>query len=208
MSVLRKARKIKVVLAVTGAIGIVAMTAYVYHLKSVPTFQRLSTPVQTASQFADQTYGKESWLSEPFPLSGFLGYNNPAPPSVIVTVGRLPGQADSPDLSAPAVAVHSVLSLIDQAATDELAPCFIEWTGDTASHLYPRYLGHPIELVEVIEEDESARVIWKATVHTKFSLDGESRSPGETITLTTRLLRVEGLWKLVKLHDGGENGPQ
>jgi hypothetical protein len=123
-------------------------------------------------------------------------------------VGSPPGEADSPDLSTPAAAVYSVLSLIDQAATDKLAPCFIEKTEDTVGNLYPRYLGHPVELVEMIEEDEYAEVIWNATVHTMFSLDGRNWSPGETMMLKTTLVRVEGLWKISKLHDRGKDGPQ
>ena len=164
--------------------------------------------MQTASQSADQTDSEESLLGEEVPLGSFLGCNKPALPPMTMPVGRPPGGADTPDLSSPAVALHSVLSLVDQAATDKLAPCFIEQTQDMASNLYPRYLGPPVELVDVVEEGESAGVIWNATVHTQFSLDGRDRSPGETITLTTRLLRVEGLWKILKLHDGVENGPE
>ncbi len=208
MPSLWKARTAKVIFGVTGAMGVISMTAYIYHLKSAPTFQRLSTTVQPDSQSLDQIDGEESSFGAQVPLGSILGCNNPALPPVIMSVGRPPGEADTPDLSTPPVAVHSVLSLIDQAATDKLTLCFIEEAGDTASNLYPRYLGHPVELVDVIEEGESAGVIWNATVHTEFSLDGGSRSPGETITLTTRLLRVEGLWKLLKLHDGVKDGPQ
>lgn len=208
MPVLRKARKIKVIFAVTGTIGFVSVAAYVHHLKSVPTFQRLSAPVQTDSQSVDQTDSKESSFSERLPLGSLLGYNKPAIPPIVIPLGRPPGEADTPDLSSPAVAVHSVLSLIDQATTDKLAPCFIEKSEDTVGNLYPRCLGHPVELVEVIEEDDYAEVIWNATVHTMFSLDGRNWSPDETMMLKTTLVRVEGLWKLVKLHDGGKDVPQ
>jgi hypothetical protein len=206
MPVLRKARKIKVVLAVTGAIGIVSVAAYLHRLKSIPTLQRPLASVQTDIQSEEQTDDKESPFIEKLPLGSLLGYNKPAIPPLFMPVGRPPGPADAPDLSTPAAAVHSVLSLIDQAETDKLAPCFIEKTEDTVDNLYPRYLGHPVELVEVIEEDDYAEVIWNATVHTMFSMDGRNRSPGETITLKTQLVRVEGLWKLVKLHNGGKDG--
>jgi hypothetical protein len=208
MPVLRNARRIKVMLAVVGAIGLASVAAYIYRLKSAPAPQMPSPPVQTPGQSADQTDGEEFLLSEQVPLGSLLGYNKPALTPIIMSVGPPPGEADTPNLSTPAVALHSVLSLIDQAATDELTLCFIEEAGDTASNLYPRYLGHPIELVDVVEQGESAGVIWNATVHTEFSLDGESRSPGETIALTTRLLRVEGIWKILKLHDGVKYGPQ
>ena len=208
MPALRKARRIKVILAVAGVIGVVSVAAYVHHLKSAPTLQRLSAPVQTDSQFADQTDGKESSFSEQLPLGSLLGYNKPALPPIIMHVGRPPGQADSPDLSTPAAAVYSVLSLIDQAKTDKLAPCFIEKPEDTVGNLYPRYLGHPVELVEMVEEDEYAEVIWNAMVHTVFSLDGRNWSPGETMMLKTTLVRVEGLWKISELHDRGKDGLQ
>ncbi|MBC8471771.1 MAG: hypothetical protein H8D56_20105 [Planctomycetes bacterium] len=207
MPALRKARKIKVLLAVTGAIGFVTVAVYVHHLKSVPTLQRLSAPVQTDSQSVDQTDGKESSFSEPLPLGSLLGYNKPAIPPIVIPVGRPPGEANNPDLSTPAAAVYSVLSLIDQAKTDKLAPCFIEKTEDAMGKLYPRYLGHPVELVEMVEEDDYAEVIWNATVHTKFSLNGKNWSTGETMMLKTTLVRVEGLWKISELHNGGKDGP-
>ena len=208
MPALRKARKIKVIFAVAGIIGVVSVASYVHHLKSIPTLQRLSAPVQMDSQSADQTDGEESSFSEQLPLGSLLGYNKPAIPPIIMHVGRPPGEADAPDLSTPAAAVYSVLSLIDQAKTDKLAPCFIQKIEDTVSNLYPRYLGHPAELVEVAEEDEYAEVIWNATVHTKFSLGSRNWSPGETMMLKTTLVRVEGLWKLSELHDRGKDAPQ
>lgn len=207
MPVLRKARKIEVIFAVTGAIGVVSVAAYVHHLKSVPTFQRPSAPVQTDGQSLDQTDGQESSFSEQLPLGSLLGSNYPALPPIVMPVGHPPGEADTPDLSSPATAVYSVLSLIDQAKIDKLAPCFIEKSEDTVNNLYPRYLGHPVELVEVAEE-EYAEVIWNATVHTIFSLDGRNWSPGETMILKTRLVRVEGLWKISELHDRGKDDSQ
>jgi len=208
MSVLRKARKIKVIFAVAGAIGVIAVNAYVHHLKSVPTLQRLSNPALMDSQSEDQTDDKESSFNEQLPLGSLLGYNKPAPPPIVMHVGRPPAEANTPDLSTPAATVYSVLSLIDQTATDKLAPCFIQKPEDAVGNLYPRYLGQPIELVEVAEEDEYAEVIWNATVHTNFSLDGRDWSQGEMMMLKTTLVRVEGLWKISKLYDRGKDGPK
>ena len=208
MPILPKAGKIKVIYVITTAIAIMLLTAYIHHLKSVPTLQRPSAPVQTDSQSEEQTEDEESTPGEHLPLGSLLGYNKPAIPPMTMPVKRPASRDDSPDLSTPAAAVYSVLSLIDQAAIDKLAPCFIEKTEDTVDNLYPRYLGHPVELVDVAEEDDYAEVIWNATVHTMLSLDGRNRSPGETITLKTQLVRVEGLWKLVKLHNGGQDVPQ
>ncbi len=201
MPVLRKARKTIAIFAATGVIGVVSVAAYIYCLKLVS--------VQTDRLTAVQTDVTESSSSELLQWWNRLrGCNNPAPPPIIMSVGRPPGQDESTDLSTPAVAVYSVLSLIDQTATNKLAPCFIKKKETTAGNLYPRYLGNPVGLVEVIEKGESAEVIWNATVHNMFSLDGRKRSPGETITLTTRLVRVDGLWKLLRLHEGGKDGPR
>jgi hypothetical protein len=56
----------------------------------------------------------------------------------------------------------------------------------------------------VIEDDESAEVVWEATVHTAFFRRDRQWVAGETITLTARLIKVEGHWELLQLHDGDE----
>jgi hypothetical protein len=97
---------------------------------------------------------------------------------------------------------------MDRDATDKLAQCLFKETGGPVSNLYPRYLGPPVGLQGVIEDDQSAKVTWNATVHTEFSCRGRHWSPGETMTLTARLVRAEGLWKLQQLHEGDKDGPQ
>lgn len=170
-----------------GAVGVLAVAAYVCCFRWAGTPRQLSAPARTDSQSSDQTDSKETSVGEHHVLLGrLLGTNNPAIPPVVMRVGRQPGEDEGPDLSTPTAAVHSVLSLIDQDATDKLASCFVEETAATADSLYPCYLGHPTELVEVVDEGESAVVTWNATVHTAFSLNGKSWSAGETMTLTTR----------------------
>jgi hypothetical protein len=142
------------------------------------------------------------------PLGSVLGYNRPAPPPTGLSIGPAPGEADTPDLSTPAMAVYAILLLIDQGATDKLPSCLHQEAEDPLGDLYPRYLGHPVGLVEVIEEDESARVIWDATVHTTFSRHGREWSSGETVTLTAQLVQIDGFWKLARLHEGEEDGDQ
>jgi len=204
----RKGRSLQAAFAVAGAIGAVVVLGYLRHLQSVSTSQPPPLPVAMAGQSVDQADGNEPLLEGPLPLGSVLGINRPAPPPVSISVGRSPGELDTPDLSTPAVAVYTVLPLLDRGATDKVAPCLLEETGDPASSLYPRYLGHPVSLVEVTEEEESAEVVWQATVHTAFSRDGKQHSPGETITLTTRLVQIDGLWKILQLHEGEENGDQ
>lgn len=207
MPVFHKAKRIRVVLGVVAAIGIASVIAYVRHRGSAS--ERLPAPELMNTQSADQIDDEELSSGEQVSLGRLLGSNNQAIPPLTMPVPRPPSEDEGPDLSTPAGAVYSVLSLIDQAETDKLAGCFIEGTAaTTAGNLYPSYLGHPVELVEVVEDGESTTVIWNATVHTEFSLNGTSRSPGETIKLTTRVVRAEDRWKLIALHDGVEDGPR
>ncbi len=184
-----------------ATMALLSMTAYVFYVRCFPARALPLIPLQ-----GDEKPLAQVDDSEPLPLGSVFGCNSPAPPAISVPVGRSSAETDTPDLSTPAAAMYSVLSLIDQTATDKLAPCLAEETEDPVSNLYPQYLGHPVELVEVIEDGESAEVIWDATVHTAFSLKGKQRFPGETITLTARLVQVEGLWKLLQFHDGDDHG--
>ncbi len=191
----------KVVLMVLGGIGIVFSIALGRYLKLSAMSQRPPDSVNESPQVVDQIDSNDSTEENALSLGRLLGCNQPAPPPVAFYVGPAPGDADAPDLSTPSAAVYSVLSLIEQDATDKLAPCFVVAPENPQSDLFPRYLGHPMELVEAIEESESAEVVWKATVHTGFSLDSRGWSPGESITLTSRLVMIDGLWKLSTLHD-------
>jgi hypothetical protein len=105
------------------------------------------------------------------------------------------------DLTTPDATVHSVLTLIDEGKTDQLDQCFAEDVNGLPDDPYPRYLGHPIQLLDVIEENESAKVIWEATTHTAFTRKDQAYSPGESVTLTAQLVRVDGFWKLVKFNE-------
>jgi hypothetical protein len=60
----------------------------------------------------------------------------------------------------------------------------------------------------VVESNQSAVVTWEATVHTEFTLRGKRWSSGETAALTARLVRIDGLWKLLQLHERDEDGLQ
>jgi hypothetical protein len=208
MPELRKTRKFQGIAVATGTTGLLVLIGYVYHLQSIGPVEPPFVPVSGESRSANQADGNQTSISEPLPLGSLLGCNRPAPPPASISVGRSSEQIDTPDLSTPAATVYTVLSLLDQGATGRLAPCLFEETEDRVSNLYPRYLGHSVGLQEVIEDSQSAKVTWNATVHTEFSRRGRHWSPGETITLTARLVRVGGLWKLQQLHDGDEDGPQ
>ena len=202
---LLEARTTKVIVAV---ISLVLVIAYLCYLRSIRPLEQLSVPGPIDVQAADQTDGMESSFNQEISLGRLLGENKPALPPMGMLVGRPPGEDDMPDLSTPAAAVYSVLSLTEQGATDKLPLCFIQERQGNERELFPRYLGQPVELVEVTEDGESALVIWNATVHTEFSLEGRNHSVGEKITLTTRLRREEDFWKLLKLYDGVKDGSQ
>ena len=122
-------------------------------------------------------------------------------PPVGISLGGQSGEADAPDLSTPAMAVYEVLALIDRGATDQLSGCFVEGNQDTADSLYPQCLGHPIELVEVAQDGNTAKVFWNATVHIEVVFGAKTWSLGETIGLETHLIQVDGAWKLTRLHE-------
>jgi len=210
MPIMREAKqgvgRFKVMFTLTGCVATVSVIALVVHLKSDTLSQQPLACVQENSPSAHQTDAHEMAAIPEIPLGRLLGINNPAPPPIFMYVGRQPGQADTPDLSTPAVAVQTALSLIDQGAMDKLALCFNEDPNNLASILYPHYVGQPIGLVEVSQDGDFAEVIWEATVHTEFSQHGRHWSPDDVITLSARLIRVEGLWKVLQLYEGEKDG--
>jgi hypothetical protein len=183
------------------------VAAYVFRMRSLPAPPPSPTPVQddVETQISHPAESAGSSLLVDAPIIGKLraltDVEKISTPPVGISLGRRPGEADDPDLSTPAVAVYEVLALIDRGATDRLGPCFVPGAQDLTSGLYPRYLGPPIEVVEVAEEGDRARVYWNATVHTGFTLEGKKRSPGETVRLETRLVHIDGVWKLAQLHE-------
>ena len=196
-----KAGGLKTLLAALVMTGIFAMTACVFYMRSLPAPPQPLLPMQRDEKPLAQIDDEERLV-----LGSLLGCNSPAPPPASISVGRSSEETDAPDLGTPAGTVSSVLSLLDQGATGKLIPCLYEETGEPVSSLYPRYLGPPVGLREVSEDGSCAKVVWDATVHAEFSLRGKHWSPGATITLTARLVQVEGLWKLLQLHEGDEHG--
>jgi len=204
MAKLRRAKLVLVVFAAGATLSAVSAIAYLHHAKAVSLFQEPTVPRQQTIHPVDQADANDSSSGGPLALGRF-GCNSPAPPPILFW-GRSSREGDGPDLRTPAAAMQTVLSLIDEGATEKLASCVLGETDHATGSLYPRYLGQPVGLVEVIEDDDSATAVWEAAVHTSFSAQGKRWSPGDTMMLTSRLVRVEGLWKLVQLHDGGEDG--
>jgi len=211
-----KAGRLKIGVATGAIVGVLLVTAHVFHLRSLPAPLGPPVPMQSDAASLGQIDDGESSLLGDTPIVGRLRLTTEidqidrmeSPPPAGIPVGRQSGEVDAPELSTPAIAVYSALALIDRKATDQLTQCCVNGADAVVNALYPHYLGHPIELVNVIEQGDVAKVIWKATVHTGFTLAGQNQSPGQSIILVTRLIRVEGIWKLLRLHDGDEDGPQ
>jgi len=193
-----KARAVKVALAAAGVAGVAWAIACLYRSGPAPVPPDAASVPQADEQ--NVTLGDTPLVSE---LRSTDDARSGPVPAVLFGIGR-PDANDAPDLSTPAQAVHSVLELLDRGSAEALSQCFCGGVPDPNESLYRRYLGPPVELVDASEEGDAATVVWTATVHTGFTLDGRSRAPGETFIPRTRLVRVEGLWKLLKLHDGDD----
>jgi hypothetical protein len=202
-----KTGRLKAVLVVAATLGILSVTAYVFHSRSVLAPPQPLTPMQddTETEASHPTADGGSSLLGDAPVIGNLLHGTDdarasAPPPIIFMVGRRESDG-APDLSTPAQAVHSALELLGRGSTEALSQCFCDAAPDANEGLYPRYLGPPIEVVEVAEEGDTARVCWNATVRAGFTLEGKKRSPGETVRRETRLVRVDGVWKLARLYE-------
>ncbi len=181
-----KAGMVKTVLAAVAIGSILSVAGYVFLMRSLPAPSPAPTPEQNdgqtqTSRLADT--GGSSLLGDGPAIHMLRGTDDvraAAPPPIIFMVGH-PESGGGPDLSTPAQAVHSALELLGRGNTEALSQCFRDATADANEGLYPRYLGPPIEVVEVAEEGDTARVYWNATVHTGFTLEGKKRSAGETV---------------------------
>jgi hypothetical protein len=198
MAELSKLRLVLVLLAAGGALLASAIAYWSCGGAVSPSLEAQTTPEADAN---DPTEG------EPIPLGSRFGCNSPAPPPILF-LGPPPQDANDLDLSTPAAAIQTILSLVDQGAADKLASCVLERTNSGPDGLYPRYLGQPVGLVEVVEEDDCAMVVWEAAVHTGFALQGKRWSAGETMMVTSRLTRVDGSWKLAQWHEGDGDGEE
>lgn len=198
-----QARRVRAVLAVIAVASILAAAAYILWTPSLPAPSPVPSQDKPQTQTSPPADRSEPSLLGYTPVIGALRGTDDArtaAPSIIFMVGR-PDSNSAPDLSTPAQAVHSVLALLDGGNTEALSQCFCDGEPNATEGLYPHRLGPPIELLEVLQEGETARVRWNATVHTAFSLEGESWSPGETVGLETHLVQVDGAWKLTRLHE-------
>jgi hypothetical protein len=206
VSAASRAGRVKVVLAAVAIASIFSVGAYVFRMCSVSAPPAAPTPVQddAEAQPSRRADSDGSSLLGDAPMIGALRSTDdaraPSPPPIIFMVGRRDSNG-APDLSTPAQAVYSVLELLGRGGTEALSQCFHDGTPETSEGLYPRYLGLPIEVLEVAEEGDTASVCWNATVHTGFTLAGKKRSPGETVRLETRLVHIGGVWKLAQLHE-------
>ena len=216
-----KAGAVKALLATAGVVSVVTVGAYVHHSRSVPPPEVPATSVsvgplvtaegrQAGSARAGQAVATETPTPVAVPEAGGTDVALPEEPTLgpfgpaeepgfggAVAMGYMVGGGeDAVDLSTPAAAVYSLLTLIDEGDTEQLDLCLVEEDANVTDGPYPRYVGQPIRLVDIFEDDQTATVQWEATTHTPFRRAGRNWSPGEYVPFTSRLILDDGLWKL------------
>jgi hypothetical protein len=194
----RRARMAKVAFGAAAILVIVLVIAWLY--RSGPSRVQPEVLPTPPTQKRAAALGETPMVGE---VRSTDDARTPAPPPVVFAIGPSDPN-DAPDLSTPSQAVYSVLGLLDRSEMETLSRCFAEKAPGAGASLYPRYLGSPVELVDVIEEGSTAKVVWNATVHKAFTYNGKCQTPGETVTLTTCLVQIDDLWKLLRLHEGGD----
>jgi len=218
----------KAAFATTTILVAASVVGYVYHSRRPEPLAQPSIVSQVVRRPAPENEGNRSYAadhsattsqlqteSDPSPvvaapeieqihMAGSIlePLASPVEPEItFVSVGDPFSGVAAVDLRTPEAVVYSFLTLIDQGDLDQVDKCFADANEVVADGLYPRYLGQPIRLVEVTRDDDTAQVRWEATVHTPFSHQGEDRLPGEFVPLSSRLIRVGDLWKLVTLDE-------
>lgn len=213
---------IKAVLATAGLVGVVTIAGYVHHARSTSPPEISSTPVLVGRQAvlqggqarspwggrdavteaptpgasASQAGDTELTLPEEPTLGPFGPAEEPGFGGAMAMGLQVGGTDGAVDLSTPAAAVYSLLALIDEGDTGQLDLCLAEEDANVTDGPYPRYVGHPIRLVDIFEDGQTATVQWEATTHTAFSHANRNWSPCEYVPFTSRLIQDDGLWKL------------
>jgi len=215
-----KASAVKALLATTGFVGVLSVGAYVYQSRPVASPAVPATPVAaptpevtTGRQIASARGGQAAAIEVAAPMAApetgpvdLALPEEPTPESHDAAEGSqavgiwggwaIGGGQDAVDLSTPAAAVYSLLTLIDEGDTDQLGLCLVAEDTQVTDGPYPRYVGQPIRLIEIFEDEQTATVQWEATTHTAFEHAGRHWSPGEYVPFTSHLILDENVWKL------------
>jgi len=227
-AVAANAGTLKVILATTTLVAAASVIGYVHYSRRPEPGAQSSVPTQTVRRPAPQggntrpnsvrrtTAGEAQPESDAMPAAGSSTAEQPQTEEPVlealeprpiggamggISVGDPYSGVPTADLRTPEAAVYSYLALIDEGATDQVSECLAEGHEVPADGPYPRYLGRPIRLVEVMHKGDTAQVLWEATVHTAFAHKGRDRLPGEFVALSSRLFQADGLWKLLKLDE-------
>jgi DNA-directed RNA polymerase specialized sigma24 family protein len=179
------------VLTASVVLGIVLIAAYTYYsrLSQVPSAPVITTPIQPEDPVPEATTAKpQPALDKPVLRSSSID------------------RAMHTNWSTPENAVHSLMKLSEQHAEDELKahlPMGVERSLDSS---YLKCLGNPIEIIEVIQEENHAEVIYLAAVREQFTLNNTTWLPGDALTLSARFLRIDDLWKCSAIHSTSFEG--
>ena len=179
------------VLIAFALVGIAAIAGYVYYSRSsqVPPAQVISIQTHPEELAPEATTAKpQPALDKPVLRSGLID------------------RAMHTNWSTPENAVRSLMKLFEQRADDELKAYLAQGTGESPDSAYLKFLGGPIEIIEVIQEENTAQVTYLAAVHTEFALNNTIWLPGDALTLSARFLWINDLWKCLAINSASFEG--
>ncbi len=170
----------KAVLTASVVIGIAVITGYVSYVRSwqVSPVRVSPTRMSSGERAPEATIAKPQTTSDkPVLRSDFIA------------------RAMHTDWSTPENAVRSLIRLFEQRAEAELEAYLALDVGESLDSSYLKCLGNPIEIIEVIQEENRAQVTFLAAVRSEFTLDNTGWQPGDALTLSARFLWINDLWK-------------
>lgn len=215
-----KAGAVKALLATTGFVGVLSVGVYVHQSRPVASPEVPATPISAEAprgaagrQVGSARGGQAALIEVTTPAvedeAGPVDLAVPEEPTPESHDAAAASQAggiwggwsvggfqDAVDLSTPAAAVYSLLTLIDEGATDQLGLCLIAEDAHVTDGPYPRHVGQPIRLIDIFEDGQAATVQWEATTHTAFDHADRHWSPGEYVPFTSHLILDDSVWKL------------
>ncbi len=215
-----KASAVKALLATTGFVGVLSVGAYVHQLRpaaspEIPVAPVVAEPPGTMAGRQTGTIpgGQAAAIEVAAPMAAtetgpvdLAVSEEPTPESHDAAEGSraggvwggwsIGGGLDAVDLSTPAAAVYSLLTLLDEGDTDQLGLCLVAEDTQVTDGPYPRHVGQPIRLIDIFEDGQAATVQWEATTHTAFDHADRHWTPGEYVPFTSHLVLDENVWKL------------
>jgi len=229
-----KVTVVKAVLVTAVGAGLVTAAGALYSWRSSRTSSPPSAPMQIGSQALPQEAGDPlqpvagvAPVSDsppagdthavtppaagaptetgPFPAGAVPAMRTGAAAGTTVTVPA--DQIPAVELMSAESAMYSFLSRLAEGARDKLVHYVADGAENVVDGPFLYSLGYPVALIDIRESGDRAEAVWSATACRDFHLDGQTRSAGESLTLASRLNRVNGLWRISSISPApGEEG--